>query len=172
MTWPFLLVLVYLTAVMQLALGPVLSIGPIAPDLFALLATVWVIVVPRPATWLVGLVAGTAADLTTGSPLGTGALVYVAAAAALRWVVLQMCLDSPWTRALAIGVVTTGLTGTLAAIEQVTRSTDLSAAVLAGRAAATAAYVAGLALPILMIAGWLMESRSVRQPGRVAARPV
>jgi rod shape-determining protein MreD len=151
----FLMLATYLAAALQASLAPMIEVRHVMPDLFALVAVLWVL---RPAgshgfiaAGLVGLVY----DLTSAAPLGIGLGLYSLAGYSI-WVLrgkldgnhLLVQLPIAW---LATTIVAVGE----AAAARLFGELTLPWTTLAVRAVSVGVYTTAVALPVLMVVGWL-----------------
>jgi rod shape-determining protein MreD len=152
-----LLGFVYLAAVLETSLVDVMRIGPIAPDLLALAAIVWVLTVPGRWTFLAAGAIGLLSDLAAPGHLGVGMAWMLLVGYAVGRLRMGRNLDAlPWQLPVAWAAVTVwaaavGLTG------RILGDLPLPWSVILTRSAEVGLYTAGVALPVLMVLGWTRE---------------
>ena len=153
----YLIPIIYLAAVAETALGDVMRVGDVAPDLIALVAVVWLLTATGPRAFLVAGGIALVGDLIAPGRLGVGMawmLLVGYGVTCLRTrlksdhLIVQVPIACAALIAWAAGVALTGrLLGDIA----------LPLSTLLTRAAATGLYTAAIALPVLMVAGWIRE---------------
>jgi len=157
--WVLLLPILYAAAVLQTAAGDLLRIGAVEPNLLALTAIVWLIVVPGPRMFLVAGAIGLLEDLLTTGPVGLGMGCFLMVGYALGRLQTQIRVDH-----LAIQIAAVLVGASLIAVAQavgfwLSSETPAVLAVLLVRALGVGAYTAGMSIPVLMVLGWLRETR-------------
>ncbi len=158
MQFVLLLPILYLTAVAQTALVDLLRIGPVEPNLLALLAVVWLLLVPhRWAFWAAGGI-GLVEDLLAPGRVGLGLASFLLVGYALTWLRARVRLESLGLRVLSVLGATCALTG-LQALGHWLLSPAAPLTTLLSHALGTAAYTAAVSLPLLMLLGWLRETK-------------
>jgi rod shape-determining protein MreD len=152
-----LLPLVYVTAVLQTALGDILRVGHVTPDLLGLLAVVWLLVTPGRRAFLVAGLIGLVADLISPGRLGlaTGSLLLIGYA--LTQLRGKLGFDHFAWQLLAVWLATTALALSLAAGTWLLAEPSLPLTTLLARAFGVGAYTTGVGVPVLMILGWTRE---------------
>ncbi len=158
---PYLLLipLVYLAAVVDTAAAEVLRVGNVTPDLVALAAMVWVLLVRSRWAFLTAGAVALLGDLIAPGRVGVGAAWMLLVGFGLGWFVEQAR-----RRRLADGLPAR-LLFTAAALTAWCLGVGLTS-VLLGAAAqplpapllqafGAAAYTTAAALPVLMVAGWV-----------------
>jgi rod shape-determining protein MreD len=165
MTFLLLLIAVYSAAVFQTSLAPAIEARHVMPDLFALVAVFWQLYTFRPRGFVAVALVGLACDLTSGGPLGVGMGLFALIGFLVGW----LCEKVDANHLLAQLVVVWLATTAVAAGEVVTRrllgETSLPWTTLVVRAASVGVYTTGVALPPLMVVGWLREGRLSRERG-------
>ena len=152
-----LVIVVYLVAVIQTSLVDVLRIGQVAPDLLALTAVVWVLLARGRSAFLVAGAIALVGDLIAPGHLGVGAGWMLAVGYGLWRLQAVVKLTNLGTQLLVIWAAVTvwavgvGLSGWLLG------DVSLSLPTVTARAAGVGLYTAAVALPVLMVVGWLRE---------------
>ncbi|NQU24801.1 MAG: hypothetical protein HQ567_26255 [Candidatus Nealsonbacteria bacterium] len=157
-----LIPILYLAAVAETALGDVMRVGDATPDLIALVAVVWLLIAAGPRAFLVAGAVALLGDLIAPGRLGVGMAWMLLVGYGVTWLrtrlksdhlVAQVPVACAALIAWAVGVAITGrLLGDVA----------LPLSTLLTRAAATGLYTAAVALPVLMVVGWMREPFLVR----------
>ncbi len=158
-----LIPIVYLAAVAETALGDVMRVGEATPDLIALVAVVWLLTAAGPRAFLIAGGVALLGDLIAPGRLGVGMAWMLAVGYGVSWLrtrlnsdhlVVQVPIACAALIAWAAGVAITGrLLGDVA----------LPLSTLLTRAAATGLYTAAVAVPALMVVGWIREPLLVRK---------
>jgi rod shape-determining protein MreD len=151
----------YIAAVLQTSLAPVIEVRHVMPDLFALVAVVWMLRAAGPLGFIALAFVGLAYDLTSTGSLGVGLGLYSLVGYLLTWLSrkldrchLLLALPIIW---LAASLITLGE----AAAARFVGETALAWTTLAVRAVSVGVYTAALALPVLMVLGWLPQKKAV-----------
>ena len=172
MRFVILALVVYLTAVVETSLVAVMRVRHVTPDLLALVAVVWLLTAAGPRAFLAAGAVALVGDLIAPGHIGVG----------MAWMLLVgygvtrlrarfqgatngrgfMWYDLAWqvpTVAVAVTLwaAAVGLTGRLLGDVSLPWSTILA------RAAGVGAYTAGVALPVLMVVGWIREPQLARR---------
>lgn len=163
MPYVLLIVFVYLAAVVDTALAEVLRVGDVTPDLLALAAIVWVLLVPSRWAFLTAGAVALLADLIAPGRVGVGAAWMLLIGFGLSGLVqharrrridrrlpVRLALTAAGLTAWCLGVgATAGLLGdaALPLLPQLVRSFG------------AALYTSVVALPVLMVAGWIPAER-------------
>ena len=149
--------LIYVTAVLETSLADVLRVGDVAPDLLAMLAIIWVLLVPGSRTFLAAGAIGLAGDLISPGRIGLGMACFLL----VGYGVGRLRSRFNWNHFIwQVPVVWLGVTllaAALAAGQLMFKEATLPPSALAIRAAGVGIYTAGVSLPILMTIGWLRE---------------
>mgnify|MGYP000881676352 FL=1 len=154
MAYVALIVCVYLAAVVDTALGDVLRIGEVAPDMVALTAIVWMLLARHRWSFLTAGVVALAGDLIAPGRVGVGAAWMLLVGFGLCWVlpktrsrawIVRLPLLAAAMIAWCLGVaLTDSLLGNA--------SRPVVSQLL--HAIAAAVYTSAAAVPVLMVAGW------------------
>ncbi len=167
-----LTLIVYLAAVAETSLVDVMRVGDVTPDLLALVAVVWLLTAAGPRAFLVAGAVVLVGDLIAPGRLGVGTawmLLVGYGVTRLRvrfqgatdgrgfmWQQLVWQVPCVWL-AVTVWAAAVGLTGRLLGDVALPWSTLLT------RAAGVGVYTAGVALPVLMVIGWIREPLLARQ---------
>ncbi len=158
-----LLPIVYAAAVLDTLLGDALRIGSVAPDLLAMTAVVWMLVAAGPRSFCVAGMIALVGDLIAPGQLGIGTAWMLLIGYGLCRLRGYFVTGNLPLRVLAVWVAVTlwamgvGLSGCLLGQVATPVTTVLCCA------AGVGVYTAALSLPLLMVIGWIRESRFVRQ---------
>jgi hypothetical protein len=164
-----LLPIVYAAAVLDTLLGNVLHIGSVAPDLLAMTAVVWILVAAGPRAFCVAGMIALVGDLIAPGQLGIGTAWMLLIGYGLCRLRGYFVTGNLPLRVLAVWVAVTlwaigvGLSGYLLSGYLLGQVATPVTTVLC-RAAGVGVYTAALSLPLLMVIGWIRESRFLRQP--------
>lgn len=158
MRWVLLVPILYVAAVVQTALGDVLRVGRVEPDLLALTAVIWLLVARAPRSFLVAGGIGLLEDLLAADRLGVSLACFLLVGYAIARLSTRFRLDH---LVLRVGTV-------LAAVSLIACGQTLGCWLLAQpsaslptllvRALGVGLYTAGVSLPVLMVLDWLRES--------------
>ncbi len=161
MAYLLLILSVYLAAVADTALGEVLRVGTVTPDLVALVAVLWVILVPSRWAFLTAGAVALLGDLIAPGRVGVGAAWMLPVGLGLGRVVQHIRSRGLTVRlplvAAAMTVWCLGVTATASALGD----TTLPLASQLGHALGAAVYTSAIAVPVLMVAGWVRTDREV-----------
>jgi rod shape-determining protein MreD len=151
----FLMLATYLAAALQTSLAPVIEVRHVMPDLFALVAIVWLL---RPAgsrgfiaAGLVGLVY----DLTSAAPLGIGLGLYSLAGYSICVLLGKLDRNHLLVQLPIVWLATTIIALGEAVAARLFGELTLPWTTLAVRAVSVGVYTTAVALPVLMVVGWL-----------------
>ena len=159
MAYLLLIVFVYLAAVADTALGEVLRVGNVMPDLVALVAIAWLVLVRSRWAFLTAGAVALLGDLIAPGRIGVGAawmllvgfgLNWLAPRIRSRWMPVRLALVAAGLIVWCVGVAVTA---------NALADTTLPLATLLARATGTAVYTAAVAVPVLMVAGWVRNDR-------------
>ncbi len=153
---PLLLIpLIYLASALQTLQAPQWQIAGVGPDLIALTGFTWLALSKNRYSFAIVALVGLAADFNSPAPLGLSVAVYAVVAYLLTRLRSRIHLDHFAGR---LGVIFLGVAGTClvqSAMLRILRQTALPLLMLLPRSLLVGFYTAGLAIPILMLAGWL-----------------
>jgi hypothetical protein len=167
-----LLLGVYLAAVAETAVVDVIRVGEVTPDLLALVAVVWLLTAAGPRAFLAAGAVALVGDLIAPGRLGVGMawmLVVGYGITRLRarfqgatdgrgFVGIDLAWQMPTIgAAVTMLAAAVGLTGRLLGDVWLPWSTILI------RSAGVGIYTAGIALPVLMVVGWIREPLLARR---------
>ena len=147
------------------SLADAIAIGQVAPSLIALAALVWTMAAPGPYAFLAAGAIALAGDLFAPGRVGAGAasmllVAYAAGRLQQRFVADHFALEVPIVLVgTGVWVLATDL------LRWVSGDVSLSPLVLLGQVPAVAAYTAAVALPVLMVAGWVREGTASKLAG-------
>jgi rod shape-determining protein MreD len=154
-----LILATYFAAVLQTALVPAFEVRHVMPDLLALVAIVWQLL----TGWRRGFVAmamvGLAYDLTSAGRLGVGLGLFALVGFAVAWLRTKLDVKHVIVRLAVVWLATTSIAIAEIVVCRLLAETTLAWASLVVRAVGVGVYTTGVALPLLMIVGWLGEGR-------------
>jgi len=166
---------VYLAAVAETVLVDVIRVGEVTPDLLALVAVVWLLTAGGPRAFLVAGAVALVGDLIAPGRLGVGTawmllvgygvvrlrLCFRAATNGRGFTGAQLLWQVPMVAAaVTVWAAAVGLTARLLGDASLPWSTILT------RSAGVGIYTAGVALPVLMVIGWIREPLLARRRKR------
>ena len=158
-----LLVIVYVVAVLETSLVDVMRIGHVAPDLLALVAIVYLLTATGPRAFLVAGLIALLGDLIAPGHLGVGmGWMLLVGYAIMRWKARLPLEHLPAQVFVVLTVVTVwvmavGLTGRLVG------DVSLPWMSILARPLGVGLYTAGIAVPALMVVGWIREPHLARR---------
>ena len=157
-----LIPIVYLAAVLDAGLADVLRIGRATPNLLALAAVVWVLATPGRRAFLVGGGIMLLGDLAAPGRIGVGTAWMLVVAYGITRLRTHVGLDHLAAQVAAVGVAITCWTAGVAVTGRLLGELPMAWTTIAGRAAGVGMYTAGIALPVLMVLGWIREPAVAR----------
>ncbi len=149
--------LAYVAAVIEVSLGDLAAVGPVAPDLLALTAFVWLWMAGGPHGFLAAGAIGLFGDLISPGPVGLGAAAYLVVGYGLGAARQRTPADVFPVQVAAIGAAVAALGLAMACGHWLLGESSLCLATLSARAVGVGLYTAGVAVPALMVVGWLRE---------------
>ncbi len=159
MAYFLLIVFVYLAAVVDTALAEVLRVGSVAPDLVALVAVVWLLLVRSRWAFLAAGIVALLGDLIAPGRVGVGAAWMLLVGFGLSWLIPRVRSRALAVRLpLAAGAMTAWCLG-VAATTIALGDAVLPPATQFAQALGAALYTSAVALPVLMVAGWVRTGR-------------
>jgi rod shape-determining protein MreD len=109
---------------------------------------------------LVAALIGFACDLGQSTPFGVSAAAFAFTAFCVSELQRRFRIDSLPARACVIGLATVNITFLQSIVVKLSGQTLLPWMTLANRSLLTGIYTAGMAVPVLMILGWVAERNS------------
>ncbi len=158
-----LTLIVYIAAVIETSLVDVLRIGRLTPDLLALVAVVWLLTAAGPRAFVVAGGVTLVGDLIAPGRLGVGTawmllVGYGVTRLRARFLPDHLAWQVLTTAAtVTVWAAAVGLSGRLLA------DVSLPCTTIVTRAAGVGLYTAAVALPVLMVTGWIREPLLGRQ---------
>jgi rod shape-determining protein MreD len=154
-----LIVSVYLAAVADTALSGLLRVGNVTPDLVALIAVVWVLLVRSRWAFLTAGAVALLGDLIAPGRVGVGAAWMLLVGFGLGLVLQRirsrhLAVRLPLLLAAMI-VWCVGVAATHGVLDETTAPLTIQL----GRAIGAAVYTSAIAVPVLMVAGWIRTER-------------
>ncbi len=149
----------YLAAVLDTALAPAWSIGPVSPDLLALTALSWTLASGKSRAFLGAAALGLLADLNAPGRLGVGMACFALVACALQCARPQLARWPFWIKAAALAPAAALQAFAIGLIRKLLGELDLGMLSMTGRCLAVGVYTAAFALPLLMVCDWFREPR-------------
>ncbi|MEN6497203.1 MAG: hypothetical protein ABFD16_23145 [Thermoguttaceae bacterium] len=154
----FLVPLLYLTAVIQTSLVDLLRIGQVEPDMLALLAVTWLLLVPGPWAFLVAGAIGLAEDLLAVGPTGLGLASFLVVGYGLWRLRTRFRLESLGLQVLVVLLGVSALTSMQAVGHRLLNPSSATFATLQLQALGAGLYTAAVSIPVLMVVSWLREA--------------
>lgn len=149
-----LLPVLYGAAVFQTAFGGLWRIGHVEPNLLAVTAIVWLLLVPGRRMFLAAGAAGLLEDLLVPGRVGLGMACFLVVGYAVGQVRARSPIDRLVVQLAVVFVAASALAVCQASMHWLMTPTPVSLSSLLRRALGVGAYTAGLSLPVLMVAGW------------------
>jgi rod shape-determining protein MreD len=159
MSFVLLSIVTYAAAVLQTALGPALEIRHVMPDFFVLAAVLWLLTTTVRRAFVAVAIGGLAYDLTAAAPPGVGLAAFALVGFAIEQIKAKLDTNHFAVRLAAVFAATTVIALVEALAARLSDDAALTSATLIVRAISVAAYTAGVAVPVLMIIGWLPRRR-------------
>jgi rod shape-determining protein MreD len=157
----FLILATYVAAVLQISLAPAIEVRHVMPDLFALVAVLWLLRTSGRQALLGTAFVGLLYDLTSAAALGTGLGIYSVAGYALS----RLCGKASGlllpVQLVIVWLATTSIALAEAAAARIVADTTLSWTTLTARGVSVGVYTTALALPALMVIGWLPQRKQL-----------
>ncbi|HEV2973096.1 MAG TPA: rod shape-determining protein MreD [Pirellulales bacterium] len=161
----FLILATYIAAVLQTTLVPAFEVRHVMPDLLSLVAIVWQLLTGWRRGFVATAMVGLAFDLTSTGLLGVGLGLFALVGFAVAWLRTKLDMNHLIVRLAVVWLATTAIAIGEVVICRLLGETTLPWPSLAVRAVGVGVYTTGVALPLLMVVGWLGEGR--RQGARV-----
>jgi rod shape-determining protein MreD len=158
-----LLPIVYAAAVLETSLTDAIRVGYVTPDLLALVAVIWILVTTGRRTFLVAGAIGLAADLISPGRLGAGMASFLLVGYGLTRLRTKLELEHLLWQVPLVGVSTTVLAAGQAMGSWLLGETAVPLTTLLVRALGVGVYTTGVAVPLLMVIGWVREPYRVRR---------
>lgn len=163
--WRILLLIpiVYAAAVVDTSLGEVVQIGRVAPDMLALVAMVWLLVAGRPREFLVAGAVGLFGDLISPGRVGLGMACYLAVGYAVVRLRGRALLEPLLGQIAVVWLSVTAIAASMALGHWLLGEAPGPLPALLARSCGVGAYTAAVAIPLLMVIGWVREPRLRRE---------
>ena len=154
-----LILFVYLAAVVDTALGEVLRVGNVTPDPVALVAVVWVLLARSRWAFLTAGAVALLGDLIAPGRVGVGAAWMLLVGFGLGRVVPHIRSRHLAVRLpLLLAAMIVWCLG-VAVTQSVLGETTAPLTIQLGHAIGAAVYTSAVAVPVLMVAGWIRTDR-------------
>ena len=163
MRFLLLAAILYAAAVLETSLGDVIQVGHVTPDLLAMIAVIWVLLVAGPRAFLAAGAIGLVADLIAPGRVGPAVVCFMLVGYAVNRLRTKLPPDQLLGQVATVWAAVTVLTVSLAVGRWLLGETPVGLGTLLGRAAGVGVYTAGVSLPVLMIVGWVREPFRVRR---------
>lgn len=161
MPWLLLVAACYVAAILQATLDPVIGVGYLVPDWFALTALLVVLTVCRPRSLAIGLIVGLAADVSGVGPLGISTAMLLLTTVAVAHVRRKLHIEHPALQVPLLALAATTYTVGVVLVTMIaTWSTAAGVASLLG-ALGVGLYTGAIALPVLLIVSWIREPQPI-----------
>jgi len=159
MSWLLLIPSVYVAAVLETALAPLVEVRGVVPDLFALIAVVWVLRARGERAFLTAAALGLICDLTAAGPPGIGLGAFALVGYGLGRLRDKVDADHWLVQTGVVWVSVTAISLLEAAAWHFTSETAISWPTLAVRGVTIGVYTAAVALPLLLLINRLRRPR-------------
>jgi cell shape-determining protein MreD len=163
MRWILLLPILYLVAVLETSLADVLRVGSVGPDLLTLLALAWVLLGGGPRAFLVAGAIGMVGDLVAPGRPGVGMALLLGIGYGATRLRTRLPLDHPAWQLVVVWIGTTLFALGLALSNWLSGEMPVALTTLLVRGLGVGAYTAGVAVPVLLLAGWIREPFELRR---------
>ena len=160
---------IYLAAVLQTSLAPWIEVRHVVPDLFALLAVLWLIRPERQRGLLAAAAIGLACDLTSAGPLGVGMAAFALAAYGINLARTRIDPNFLFAQLGVVWVTVTAIALVEGVIWRLTSETSLTWPTLAVRGVTVGVYTAAVGLPVLVLLNRFGRAHHDWAPGAVSA---
>ena len=154
-----------MAAVLDTSLADIIRVGRVAPDLLAMLAIVWLLVVPGPRSFLAAGAIGLAGDLVSPGRVGLAAGCFLLVGYAVARLRARFALEHLVSQVAVVWAAVTALAIAMALGRWLLGEVAAAPSVLFLRSLGVGVYTAGVSLPVLMVIGWMREP--LRKPARV-----
>jgi cell shape-determining protein MreD len=163
MRYLLLLPIVYIAAVTETSLVDLIGVGPVTPDLLAMVAIVWLMLVPTPRAILVAGAIVLVGDLIAPGRPGVGMAWMLLVGYAITRLRQHVKMDHLAVQLIVLWAAVTLWASAVAITSQLTGHTTSPWPTLLANTTGVGIYTAGVSLPALMIIGWIREPRRTRQ---------
>ncbi len=155
-----LIPIVYLAAVLQTWLSGRWEVSGAAPDLFVLIAIVWLTISSRGNALLVVALIGLAGDLSAPTPLGIGVALFAIVGYSISWLRQRLVLDHFAARVVCVWFAATTITLLEGWLRRFAGIAILPIPTLFERGMLVGLYTAAIAFPVFMVIGWRSNRES------------
>ncbi len=162
MAYLLLIVCVYLAAVVDTSLGGVLAVRGVTPDLVALAAVTWVLLARSRWAFLTGGAVALLGDLISPGRVGVGAAWMLLVGFGLGWLLPRVPGRGLAVRLALVSAAMTVWCLGVAATASVLGDAARPFPRLLAAALGAALYTSAVAVPILMVVGWVRTDRDDR----------
>jgi rod shape-determining protein MreD len=155
MRFLLLAIVVYLAAVLQTSLVDCVQIGQSTPDLFLLVAMVWLLAGTGHYGFLEAGLVGLAADLVSPGRLGDGAAWLLAVGYALSRIKARIGLTHWTTQVPALALATTVWVAAMGLTRWLSGEVPIGPLAIVQRALGVGLYTGAVGFPLLLTLGWM-----------------
>ncbi len=160
-----------MVAVFETSSADLLRVGTVGPDLLALVAILWVLRCGGPRGFLVAGAVGLLGDLLLPGRLGLGMALLLLIGYAITRLRARLLLEHPVWQLATIWLGTTLFAFGLALWSWASGEAAVSIARLALRSAGVGLYTAAVAVPVLLVIGWIGQPLDVRRNALLDFKP-
>ncbi len=157
----FLVLATYVAAVLQISLVPAIEVRHVMPDLFALVAVLWLSRTSGRQALFGAAFMGLIFDLTSAAPLGIGLGIYSIMGYVLSRLGGKVSGTILPVQLAVVWLATTSIALGEAAAARIVADTTLSWTTLAARGVSVGVYTTAVTLPVLMVLGWLPQKKQL-----------
>ena len=157
MRFLLLIPIVYAAALADTSLVDVMRVGHVAPDLLAMVAMIWLLLVPGPRAFVVAGAIGLASDLVAPGRVGVAMACFLLVGYAAGRLRARFEPDHLVSRIAVVWLAVTSLAVSLAMARWLLGEAPLPLSTLLVRALGVGLYTAGVSLPLVMVIGWIRE---------------
>ena len=163
MRYLLLLPIVYIAAVLETSLVDLIGVGRVAPDLLAMVAIIWLMIVPTPRAFLAAGAIVLVGDLIAPGRPGVGMAWMLAVGYAITRLRQHVRMDHLAVQLIVLWAAVTLWASAVGFTAQLTGHTVSPWLTLFANTAGVGIYTAGVSLPVLMVIGWIREPLLTRQ---------
>jgi len=163
MRYLLLLPIVYIAAVLDTSLVDLIGVGRVAPDLLAMVAIIWLMLVPSSRAFLVAGSIVLVGDLIAPGRPGVGMAWMLAVGYAITRLRQHTKMDHLAVQVIVLWAAVTLWASAVGFTGRLTGHVASPWPTLFSHTAGVGIYTAGLSLPVLMVIGWIREPLLTRQ---------
>ncbi|MEE8450503.1 MAG: hypothetical protein V3R99_01275 [Thermoguttaceae bacterium] len=163
MRYLLLLPIVYVAAVLETSAVDLIGVGRVAPDLLAMVAIIWLMIVPTPRAFLVAGGIVLVGDLIAPGRPGVGMAWMLLIGYAITRLQQHVKMDHLAVQVIVLWAAVTLWASAVGFTGRLTGHVVSPWSTLFVHTAGVGIYTAGVSLPVLMVIGWIREPLLTRQ---------